>query len=504
VDKLRDDKVPFELSADGTTIKVPEKQVSQLRLQFAGMGMPSSGEIGYELFDKQTLGMTDFMQKMNFHRALEGEIARTISELDAVESARVHLVVPSPKLFEEDKKPPTASIVVQLKPGASLTQEQVQGIAYLTAFSVEGLEIQNITIVDMRGNMLTNMSSRDQMAGLSSTQLDYQHKVEQDLETKALALMQDILGSSKAQIKVTAKLNWNRIERTVENYDAERAATLSEERQESTGDPNSESGGGTSERSVTNYQVPKTIEKYVPEVGNVERISASVLIDGTYNVTKNPDGTETRAFVERTPQELQKFKTLVANAIGIDAKRNDEITVLSFPFSSQEEDLPQKSDGHSFWLKLIEKIILGLLLVGLFLLARSLIARVGQRYPALPAGETPAPALAAGEPAMMLVAGQPVPTTPAEVASAASTAAAATRQATGSAPHSKLAEQQNQVIFKGKPQTVVLEDSGPTVEALKHQELLRRTTEYILQRPENATQILRSWILDDAVEKQVR
>ncbi|MBU0508910.1 flagellar M-ring protein FliF [bacterium] len=492
VDKLRERKIPFQVSSDGTAIKVPQEQASELRLDFAGAGLPRSGEIGYELFDKPMLGMTDFVQHMNYHRALEGELGRTISELDAIETARVHLVVPSTRLFKEDQKQPTASIAVQLSPGGTLSPQQVQAITYMTAYSVEGLEVGNITIIDTRGNLLSGASSRDGMVGLSATQLEVQRNVEADLERKALALLDNTLGPNRAQVQVTAKLNWNRIERTVENYDAENSATLSEERQESTGDVDVDgAGGGTSERSVTNYQVPRTVEKYVPEVGNIERISASVLVDGDYEITKNADGTETRTFRDRTAQEIEKFRTLVATAIGFDRTRNDELTVISFPFA-QEEPLPVSKELPL--MKIIEKVLLGLALIGLFLLVRSLINRLSRGFPALPAG-VPAGALPQGQGQVMLASG--VPATPAELAARAEGTAAALHQGPqvsheGSGPR---------IIFKQSPQTIVVEEESPSIEVIKHQELLKRTTDYIVEKPEQATQILRGWILDESSEK---
>jgi flagellar M-ring protein FliF len=496
VDKLRDQKIPFEVSADGGTIKVPQEQVNELRLDFAGAGLPRSGEIGYELFDKPMLGMTDFVQQMNYHRALEGELARTMTELEAVEAARVHLVVPSQRLFREDQKQPTASIVVQLKPGATLSPQQVQGIVYMTAYSVEGLTAENITIMDTRGTLLTGRAARNDLVGLSSTQLEVQNQVEKDLEQKALGLLENTLGVGRAQVKVTAKLNWNRMERTVENYDPDRAATLSEERQESSGDNASGSGTSTSERSVTNYQVPKTVEKYVPEVGNIERLSASVIVDGNYKVEKAADGTETRTYIERSPQELEKYKSLVATAIGLDRKRNDELTVISFPFAADELVMTEKPSGLP-WTQILEKVILGLALVGLFLLLRSLITRMGKNVPALPAGVA-ASALAPGTQQLALAEGQrfAVPTTAAGLANEAQSAAVAARSSTfNDGPR---------VIFKQSPQTIEVEDTSPSVEVLKHQELLKRTTEYIVQKPDNATQILRGWLLDESSEKLSR
>jgi flagellar M-ring protein FliF len=487
-DKLRDQKIQFQVSADGSTIKVPQEKVSELRLTFAGLGLPRSGEIGYELFDKPMLGMTDFVQQMNYHRALEGELARTISELDAVETARVHLVVPSQRLFREDQKQPTASLVLQLKPGAMLSPQQVQSIAYMTAFSVEGLSVENITIVDTRGTLLSGKNGRNDMAGLSSTQKDYQNEIERDLEQKALTLLENTLGAGRAQVKVTAKLNWNRLERTTENYDPDRVATLSEERQESTGEVGNPAGGtGSSERSITNYQVPKTVEKYVPEVGNIERLSASVLVDGDYKVEKAADGKEKRTYVERTPQELEKFRTLVAAAIGLDRKRNDELTVISFPFAQEEPVIEKKT----IWPMLLEKVLLGVALIGLFLLLRSLINRMSRGVPNLP-GAHPQSALAAGAMTLGLPEGMAVPSTPQEAAAQASRAAAQLKQGVAAAQDS------SHVIFKQAPQTIIVEEEPPSIEVLKHQELLKRTTEYIVQRPDDATQVLRSWVLDES------
>jgi flagellar M-ring protein FliF len=494
LDKLREKKVQFEVTSDGGTIKVPQDKVSELRLDFAGLGLPRSGEIGYELFDKPMLGMTDFVQQMNYHRALEGELARTISSLEGVETARIHLVVPNQRLFKEDQKEPTASVVIGLRPGATLSAQQVQSIAYMTAYSVEGLSVDNITIADTRGNLLSGKSARNDMAGLSATQLDVQRTVETDLERKALALLDNTLGPNRSQVKVTAKLNWNRSEKTIDNYDADHAATLSEERQESTGQANAQgTGGSTSERSVTNYQVPHTVEKLVPEVGNIEKISASVLVDGEWKMVKSADGKEKKTYIERTPQELEKFKALVSGAIGIDKKRNDELTVISFPMA-QEEVLPGK-EAKPLWPQLLPKVLLGVALVLLFLLLKGLINRMSKSVPGTQTSGG-MPALTPAQQQYMLSQGQSgAAMTPAQLAASASAAAADLRSSVTTEGGG------TQLIFKQSPQTVTFEDTGPSVETLKHQELLKRTTDYIVQKPDNATQILRSWILDESAEK---
>ncbi|MBI5058302.1 flagellar M-ring protein FliF [candidate division KSB1 bacterium] len=506
VEDLRSQKVPFELSADGTTIKVPVENVAELRLKFASAGLPTSGELGYELFDKPMLGMTDFMQRMNQHRALEGELARTIGELSSVENVRVHLVLPQPRLFREDQKPATASIILKLKPGAMLADEQVQSIVHMTAFAVEGLDVEHITVVDTRGNLLTGKPVSNDLAGLSSTQLDVQQSVESELEQKALELLENALGPGKTQVKVTAKLNWNKIERTTENYDPDRTATLSEERQESSGEANTDgTGGGTSERSVTNYQVPRTVETYVPEVGNIEHLSASVVVDGNYSTLKTADGRDSTVYTDRSPVELEKLTSLVSSAIGLDSERNDELTVVSFPLAlnNAPETTTTEPGNNPMWLKLIEKFVLGLVLILIFLLARTLIGRLGKNLPALPEANSQA-ALPAGNMQYMLAGAAPTSGQISALAGGAAQAAAAIQGGqTGSAAPAESLEADNgpQVIFKQHRQTVEIEDAAPTFETLKHQELLKRTTDYVIKRPTNATQVLRSWILDDS-EKQ--
>jgi flagellar M-ring protein FliF len=496
VEGLRDQNIPFEVSSDGSMVKVPQESVNNLRLTFAGQGMPRSGEIGYELFDKPMLGMTDFVQKMNFHRALEGEIARTLNELEAVEGARVHLVLPTQRLFREDNKPATASIVLQLRAGASLTDRQVQAIANMTAFSVEGLETKNISILDSRGNLLTS-NARDDMAGLSSTQMEVQSSVEANLERKALTLLEDILGPGKARVQVTARLNWDRTERTVENYDPEQIATLSEETQTSEG-----GADGATEKIVTNYNVPRTVEKFVPEVGNIERIWASVLVDGEYETQKAADGTVTKTYKERSAAELAKFQTLVAGAIGLDATRSDELTVLSFQFSDPEADT-QTPTGNGLMTmlpKILEKLVLGAIIVLIFLLARSLLGKLSERVPALPGGAVGSAALGAGG-TYSLPSGKHAQL---QAGHNAAEIPEKDRQgnATGVPGGQVTVEEQgpggSKVVFRRKDQTIVMDEEGPSVETLKHQELVRRTTKYIEENPENAAQIMRSWILDEA------
>jgi flagellar M-ring protein FliF len=498
VDGLRDQDIPYEVSSDGSTIKVPKESVNNLRLNFADLGLPRSGEIGYELFDKPMLGMTDFVQKMNFHRALEGEIARTLTELDAVEGARVHLVLPTQRLFKEDSKPATASVVLQLKSGASLSQRQVQAIANMTAYSVEGLETEYITIVDSHGNLLTS-NARDDIAGLSSTQLEVQNSIETNLERKALMMLEDVLGTGKARVKVTAKLNWDRSEKTIENYDSEQSATLSEEVQTAEGGDN-----GNTEKIVTNYNVPRTVEKFVPETGNIEKIWASVLVDGLYEETKAEDGTVTKTYKERSPAELAKFKILVAGAIGLDPTRSDELTVLSFQFNEPQSEVVAPTGGGLMTMlpKILEKLVLAIIIVLIFLLAKSLLGKLSDRVPALPGAVSASVAglpsgesssSASGERGTQLAAGSKTP--------ALREGQSSNREIGMPGGHVTVEEEGSggpTITFRRKDQNIVIDEEGPSVETLKHQELVRRTTKYVEENPENAASIMRSWILEES------
>jgi flagellar M-ring protein FliF len=482
-DELRDTKTPFQLAEGGTKILVPQNRVNELRLHFAGLGLPSSGALGYELFDKPVLGMTEFMQKMNYHRALEGELSRTIGDLEEVDAARVHLVIPEAALFAEDKKEPTASVVLRMKPNAQLSRRQIQGISYLIAYAVEGLKVDNITIVDAAGNPLSGALHSDAAAGLTATQLEVQFSLEDALARKAESMLNGVLGNGKSQVKVAAKLKWDRVERTVESFDADQAAIRSEERRESSGESGSEGGTSSQENQITNYEIPRTVEKIVPEVGGIERLSVSVMVDGIYRTAKDATGKESREFVDRTPAELAKFTDLVKASVGFDATRNDQISVVCFPFERVEELLPATptETRDRTLLPLAEKGILALLLIGIFLLARSILRRVSLALPPLPTVEG-APARIGRE------------RTTATLPPGGSRESALP---TGSTP----AVEAPKVIFKSREQgPIEIEEDEIPVEALKRAELHKRTSQFVVEKPEQATQLVRSWLIEEGNE----
>src|SRR5438309_470155 len=219
VQKLKDAKIPYELQ-DGGTIRVPSGQLQEARLATAGMGLggkPAAGS-GFELFNQPSFGQTEFTQKVNYQRALENELARSIGQMDAVDTARVHLVMPEQTLFANQQQPTTASVMLKLKPGKHLDSAQSRSISNMVAGSVQGLKPQNLTIVDINGNTLTPDDGAGSTAGLSSKQLETQRGYESTTEHNLQAMLDNVLGPGKATVRVAAVMNWDQIEQTNETY----------------------------------------------------------------------------------------------------------------------------------------------------------------------------------------------------------------------------------------------------------------------------------------------
>jgi len=377
IDKLDEMNISHRISDGGNTIEVPTGDVYKARIRLAGIGLPKSGTVGYSIFDKTNLGMTEFLQKMNFRRALEGELARSIMELDNVKAARVHVVIPEDHLFKEDKQPPTASVLVKLQSGGSLTPRQIRGVTHLVSASVEGLTPDNISIVDYHGNLLTSNIATDPLASLSSTQLELRKNVERYLEDKAQTLLEQTVGRGKSIVRVTAQLNFDQMEKTTETYDPDNLAVRSEERTEETSEDASQSAlDSTStqnktsvENAITNYEVNRTMQRIVNSVGNIEKLTVAVLVDGNYEPVIADDGTETIQYAPRNTEELNRITALVKNAVGYDDKRSDQIEVVSMQFDTEGlEDNQKRLDEiatRSFYMDVGKKVLMvvaGLLL----------------------------------------------------------------------------------------------------------------------------------------------
>ncbi|MBN4056925.1 flagellar M-ring protein FliF, partial [bacterium AH-315-J21] len=349
---LEANKIPYQVSEGGRSIMIPDGDVHRVRMAMASEGVPTGGSVGYAIFDKTNFGMTDFLQKVNFRRALEGELTKTILEIREVKAARVHIVMPKERLFGRDKKETTASILLKLSSG-SLSRSQLAGINHLVASSVEGLQTENISIIDYNGNLLSDAKGKNTMAGLSSTQLQVRKDVESYLEEKAQSMLDGVIGVGKSVVRVSAELDFTQSERTNELYDANGAVVRSEERSEQTNnskdqlaEKDSESTDDSKvESTITNYEIPKTIEHIVNHVGGIKRISVAVMLDGKTEFVDDGDGNLVESYTPRAQEEIDRLSGIVKSSIGFDSDRNDQMEVYNMPFdNSAFKDMQNELD----------------------------------------------------------------------------------------------------------------------------------------------------------------
>lgn len=365
--KLKEENVNFRLENGGTTIEVPKSKVHDLRLQLATQGLPQSGIVGYELFDRNSIGITDFVQKINYRRALEGEIARTIATMKKVKSARVHLVVPEERLFDEDQKEPSASITVMLKPGIRLSNNETDAIANLTAASVEGLSPDNITIVDSNGKILTQQQQSTTLFAKTSNQIELQNNIEQYYKTKVESIFNNVIGQGRAAVQVSAELNFDQVERTIENYDPDNSVIVSQETSKQTGEGGQGRVPQETENLITNYETNRVVERIVQEVGNIKRLSVAVMVDGKYEVPPgSPEGTEPQ-YVPLTANELTQLQDVVKNTVGFTDSRQDKVVVVNMPFDrsiiTAEAEALAKMERQLFWETWITRFLYGALII---------------------------------------------------------------------------------------------------------------------------------------------
>jgi flagellar M-ring protein FliF len=386
----------YKLANDGGDILVDKDKIYEIRMALAREGLPKGRGVGYELFDETNLGMTDFVQKINARRALEGELCRTIEGLEEVEAARIHVVIPEHTIFLDQQKDPKASVVIKVKSGRTLAKEQIRGISYLVSSSVEGLETDNISIVDFEGRLLSNPYADDATALASSRNMEFQQNIERYLERKAERMLTGVLGSGKASVQIAADLDFDQVEKTMELYDPESRVVRSEERNEEN-TKNAPDGDHARERSLTNYEIDKTIEHVVREVGNIKRLSISVAIDG--KLVDGDDG-EPR-YEPRAPEELLQLEDMVKSAVGYDLARGDQISVANVRFDNEflrkEQEQFLNRQRMEFWLMVAKYVgiflIAVLLIVFLRSVARTLAEAMNPPLPAVqplgPEDETP-------------------------------------------------------------------------------------------------------------------
>ncbi|PID78660.1 flagellar M-ring protein FliF, partial [bacterium DOLZORAL124_64_63] len=295
MDELRKMSVDFELQNGGTTILVPENLVNSLRIEMHSKGLVTDSVTGFEIFDGKSFGWTEFIQNVNYQRALEGELTRTIESLTSVQSARVHLVLPKPSIFNKAQAGATASVTLKLGRGVHLGENQIGGIQSLVASSVPNLNVDNVRIHDTTGRELSS-SVQDTDVGRSQTQLELRKEVERHLTEKAQGMLDRALGPGRSIVQVSATLNFEKIESEREIFDPQGIVVRSEERNEINSPER-----GTEESSLTNNELNRTVEHVVSEVGNVTHLSVSVMVDGHYEPSE--DGGE-MVYVPLTDTEI--------------------------------------------------------------------------------------------------------------------------------------------------------------------------------------------------------
>lgn len=211
VKKLKEQKVPYQITNDGKAILVPSDKVYDLRLAMASDGLPQGGGVGFEIFDRKNFGVTEFVQKLNYQRALQGELSRTIAQLSGVEQARVHLVIPEKTIFKDNEKPATASVVLKMKANRMLSESEVQGISHLVASAIEGMDPDQVTVMDSRGKILSKSNSSDPGNKMTSAMLETQRNYEKNLEDRLQSLLDKAVGTGKSVARVTAAFDFKQV-----------------------------------------------------------------------------------------------------------------------------------------------------------------------------------------------------------------------------------------------------------------------------------------------------
>jgi flagellar M-ring protein FliF len=443
--KLKESGVDHRLADNGMTVLVPEEKVNDVRLELAGAGLPKSGRIGFELFDKTNLGVTDFSEKVNYRRALEGELERTIKAINSIESARVHITFPKDSVFLDNREPAKASVLVKLRVGASLLPQNVLAISNLVGSAVEGLSPDAVTVVDMQGNLLSKRKRSGDGAGAESGDalLDYRHDVEKDLTSKVESTLEPLLGEGRFRVGVSADCDISTSEQTDETYDPTRSVMSTSQKTEDLSNSGSlggvpgtasnlprstikplagvGSGSGMSRRTESMaFETSRSVRQVKMPRGSIKRVSVAVLLDQDF-VWQGQGKQRKHVLTAPPPERIKAIHDIVVGALGIQADRGDQVVIESLPF---EQTLAQEDAGNEPGAKADKtapltplaklladrRVLIGagvgfllLIIAVVFLLKRKKKAAVDVGPTALPPGAKTAAALAAAEAKEMAV-----------------------------------------------------------------------------------------------------
>jgi len=353
VEDLDEQGVKYKVENGGQSIYVLSGEVHELRMKMASKGVKGSDVQGYELFDTNALGMTDFMQQVNNKRALEGEIARTINSLEQVDFTRIHLVLPERSPFRESSVEASASVILNLKRGKSLKNDQIEGITALIAGSVEGLEATAVTVLDQNGNRLTDGLQQNSDYASGSIQMQLRQNTESYLTDRGQTMLDRVLGHGNSILRVSAEHDFDRLLRESEIIDPDSRTIISEERRSDVNTneqlqqvpideftPVDQRGetvivGNTNQENSTqtrNYEVNRTREVYEKTQGEIKRLSASVLINYKQSVKQGEDGQTETVSEPYTDEEIEEYREIVRLALGIQPGRGDELSITQVEF----------------------------------------------------------------------------------------------------------------------------------------------------------------------------
>lgn len=391
---LENKKIPYQLVDSGKTLLVPNNFLPSTQMLIMSEVGSDKLSQGLELFDKQNFGSTNYEQRIKYQRALQGELMRSINTIDSISRSKVILAIPEKKVFMDESGEPTASVIVELRPGKVLNEDQVRGITYLVANSVEKMKSENVSVMDSRGKVL---SKKDDSSMADSAELmDARRKIENYFQERIESIVSKVVGEGKVIARVSADLNNRQVSKVEEIIDPDKTAIRSSQsdqesvegaRSNPTGVagaranlPGAAEGGNVTfnqdvkkEHKTVNYEVPKTIVNVVESAGAVNRISIAVLVDGVVgNVTEN--GKTVSKWQPRSAQDIARLENIVKNAIGFDDKRGDSVKIESFQFAKEDFTEADQISSEVYRQKMIRFILswvlaaLGLVLVYLFVI----------------------------------------------------------------------------------------------------------------------------------------
>lgn len=502
VQSLERQRVPYRLEGNGGRIMVPMEQVARIRLTLAGEGLPTGGSVGYEIFDRgDSMTASSFQQGINQVRALEGELARTIRQLQGVRAVRVHLVLPKREPFARQQAEAQASIVLTMTGAQRLDREQVQAVVHLAAAAVQGLKPQNISVVDSRGSLLARGGQAVNGLGVAMNAEEVRRAHELRLARAVEELLERTLGIGRVRVETTVEMDFDRITESRESFDPDQQVARStssinensrgQDRQQNVTvgnnlpNPDAQSAGSSNEESrteeTTNFEIGRTLRQIVREAPQVRRQSIAVLVDGAM---ARPAEGGAAAWRARTPEEIAQITTLVRGAIGFDEARGDKVEVVNLRFAepeagaAEEESLFGLPIGRTEIVRIIETAVFGIVaLLALLLVVRPLAGRVLERVS--PAGGD----MLAGLPG---TSGLPALTGPAAAAAAAALASPG-GQAMLAGPDGEMAmlEGDNMINMS-------------QVEGQMRASSLRRVADLAEKHPEEALGVIRSWMAQES------